>query len=294
MPAALQCTVARRVPDSAAPARETVCLRENIATDMELPMRLPSLFLSHGAPTLALADSAAGRFLDGLAGLLPARPRAIVVASAHYMAPGPTLGAAPQPPTIHDFGGFPPALYQLRYPAPGAVDLAADVAGRLRAAGLPPQVDPRRGLDHGVWVPLLRAFPEADIPVLPLAVDPTRDASYHHRLGEALAPLRDDGVLLIGSGGFVHNLGDIDWQARDDRRTAWATDFADWMRERLLAGDRPALLDWQRQAPHARHAHPTVEHLMPLFVALGAGGAARELHHSTELGSLALDAFAFA
>ena len=124
-------------------------------------------------------------------------------------------------------------------------------------------------------------------------VDPRSPAAHHARLGEALAPLRDDGVLLIGSGGFVHNLGDLDWQASEAARAPWATVFADWMRERLLADDRAALLDWAKQAPHARQAHPTPEHLLPLFVALGAGGRARELHRSTELGSLALEAFAF-
>lgn len=256
-------------------------------------MRLPSLFISHGAPTLALADSPAGRFLDGLATLLPARPRAIVVASAHYPAAQPAIGAAALPETWHDFGGFPAALYALRYPAPGDPTLAADIAGRLRAAGLTPRLDAERPLDHGVWVPLLRAFPAADIPVLPLAVDPRSPAAHHARIGAALAPLRDDGVLLIGSGGFVHNLGDLDWQAREAARAPWATAFADWMRDRLLADDRAALLDWAQQAPHAQQAHPTPEHLLPLFVALGAGGRARELHRSTELGSLALEAFAF-
>ncbi len=256
-------------------------------------MRQPSLFVSHGAPTLALEESPAGRFLDGLAALLPARPRAIVVASAHYPSAQPAVGGAPLPDTVHDFEGFPAELYRLRYPAAGEPELAETIAALLREAGFVPRVDAARGLDHGVWVPLLRAFPAADIAVLPLAVDPRADAAHHLRLGAALAPLRDQGVLLLGSGGFVHNLGELDWHAGDAIRAPWAGAFADWMRERLLADDRPALLDWQRQAPHAHHAHPTVEHLMPLFVALGAGGRARELHRSTSLASLALDAFAF-
>ncbi len=256
-------------------------------------MRQPSLFVSHGAPTLALDDSAAGRFLDGLAGLLPARPRAIVVASAHYASAPTSIGGAAAPSTVHDFAGFPTPLYQLSYPAAGDPELAARIATRLCEAGLDARIERNRGLDHGVWVPLLRAFPAADVPVIPLSVDPRGDAAQHLRVGAALAPLRDEGVLVLGSGGYVHNLGDLDWQARSATRAPWAEAFADWMRDRLLADDRPALLDWQRRAPHARRAHPTVEHLMPLFVALGAGGKARELHSSIALGSLALDAFAF-
>lgn len=256
---------------------------------------LPTLFLSHGAPMLAIEDSPAGRFLDGLAAHWP-RPHAIVVASAHYPAAVPAVGGAPKPATVHDFTGFPPPLYALDYPAPGDPALAERIAGLWRAAGLPGRVDPLRGLDHGVWVPLRRMYPTADIPVLPLAVDPRGEATGHLRIGRALAPLRDEGVLLVGSGGFVHNLGELDWQHRDGPATPWARAFADWMHARLLAGDTDALLDWRARAPHAHRAHPSTEHLMPLFFALGAGGEAARatrLHHSLQLGSLALDAYAF-
>jgi 4,5-DOPA dioxygenase extradiol len=262
---------------------------------MDTSNRLPALFLSHGSPMLAIEDSPAGRFLDGLGGQLP-RPKAVVVASAHFMADRPMLGGHPTPHTVHDFGGFPEPLYQLRYPAPGAPALAEELAARLADAGLPAKVRPGHGLDHGVWVPLRRMYPDAGIPVVPLSVQPHGNAAAHLAVGRALAPLRDEGVLVVGSGGFVHNLGDLDWKHKEAPLAPWAREFGDWMRAALASRDWPALLDWQRQAPHARHAHPTVEHLMPLFVALGAAGdspAVRTLHRSHEFGSLALDAFAF-
>lgn len=262
--------------------------------------RLPALFLSHGSPMLALDDSPAGRFLDELGPALQ-RPRAVVVASAHFTAAIATLGAAAMPATMRDFGGFPDALHRLRYPAPGAPELATEIVERLEAEGLHARTDPQRGLDHGVWVPLKRMFPAADIPVLPLSVNPHADAASHLAIGRALAPLRNDNVLVIGSGGFVHNLGELDWPGVDHGASPapmrdWAREFADWMRAKLLTGDLPALLEWEQQAPHAQRAHPTAEHLLPLFVALGAGGenpAVRTLHRSHEMGTLALDAFAF-
>lgn len=262
---------------------------------MDTPARHPTLFLSHGSPMLAAEASPAGLFLDGLGDALP-RPRAIVVASAHFMADRPMLGGHSRPHTVHDFGGFPDALYQLHYPAPGLTALAEDIAARLEDAGLPAKVRPGHGLDHGVWVPLRRMYPEADIPVVPLSVMPHGTAAQHFAVGRALAGLRDEGVLVIGSGGFVHNLGDLDWQHKDAALAPWAAEFGDWMRMMLIARDWDGLLDWQQRAPHARRAHPTVEHLMPLFVALGAAGEspeARSLHRSHEYGSLALDAYAF-
>lgn len=262
---------------------------------MTANLRMPALFLSHGSPMLAIADSAAGRFLDGLGSSLPP-PRAVVVASAHFLAVSTRVGADPQPATVHDFGGFAPELHRIQYPAPGDPALAAEIVGELAQAGIAATPVAHHGLDHGVWVPLRRMFPDARVPVVPVSVDPRGDAASHYALGQALAGLRDSGVLVIGSGGFVHNLGDLDWNGTEAAMAPWAGQFADWMRERLLAGDRPALLDWSRLAPHARRAHPTPEHLLPLFVALGAGGDqahAQLLHHSHELGTLALDAFAF-
>lgn len=262
---------------------------------MDTRERLPALFLSHGSPMLAVEDSPAGRFLDALGGTLR-RPRAIMVASAHFLADRPMLGGHPRPHTVHDFGGFPEPLYAIEYPAPGLPELAEEVAARLAQAGLAARVRAGHGLDHGVWVPLRRMYPGADIPVVPLAVNPLADAAHHLAIGRALAGLGDQGVLVIGSGGFVHNLGDLDWQRRDAPLAPWAAAFSEWMHRRLADHDWPALLDWHGQAPHARHAHPTTEHLMPLFVALGAAGEdprVEVLHRSHELGTLALDAFAF-
>lgn len=257
--------------------------------------RLPTIFLSHGSPMMAIEDSPAGRFLDGLGTALP-RPRAIVVASAHFLADRPTLGAHAHPHTVHDFGGFPGPLYQLGYPAPGSPELAEAIATRLAQADLAGKIRPGHGLDHGVWVPLRRMYPGADIPVVPLSVNPLADAAEHLAVGRALAGLRSEGILVIGSGGFVHNLGDLDWHHKDAPLAAWAAEFSSWMHDKLSLHDWPALLSWQDLAPHAHRAHPTVEHLMPLFVALGAAGAVPDvevLHRSHELGTLALDAFAF-
>jgi 4,5-DOPA dioxygenase extradiol len=244
---------------------------------------------------LAVEDSPAGRFLDGLGERL-GRPRAVVIASAHFTASQPAIGADAQPATVHDFNGFPPELYQLRYPAPGDPALAAEIAELLRATGLPATLLPGHGLDHGAWVPLRRMYPDGELPVVPVAVVPDADARMHLELGRALAPLRERNVLVIGSGGFVHNLGDLAWHDRAAAMPDWATAFADWMRAKLAAGDIAALLEWTRQAPYPRRAHPTPEHLLPLFVALGAAGPAptsETLHASHEYGSLALDAFAF-
>ncbi|GAB3360454.1 class III extradiol ring-cleavage dioxygenase [Lysobacter tyrosinilyticus] len=244
---------------------------------------------------LAIQDSPAGRFLDELGRRLP-RPRAIVVASAHFLADRPMLGGHPQPHTVHDFGGFPAPLYQIEYPASGAPEIAEAIASCLNSAGIATKIRSGHGLDHGVWVPLRRMYPQADVPVVPLSVNPAGDATQHQALGGVLADLRSEDVLVIGSGGFVHNLGDLDWQHPAAPLAPWAAEFSGWMHERLAAHNWPALLDWQNRAPHAHHAHPTTEHLMPLFVALGAAGedpSVEVLHRSHELGTLALDAFAF-
>ena len=255
---------------------------------------LPSLFLSHGSPMLAVEDSPTARFLDRLGTLLP-RPRAIVVASAHFVHARPTLTATLLPDTIHDFGGFPDVLYQIRYPSQGAPALAHDVAGRLAADGFEARVDDHHGLDHGVWVPLRRMYPAADIPVVALSVNPAQSAGWHYRLARALAPLRADGVLVVGSGGFSHNLRALDWQQASGPAFPWVSAFTDPLREALVAGDVDRALDWTA-LPHAQQNHPTTEHLYPLYVALGAAGEGAKgtlLHRDVEMGGLALDAFAF-
>ncbi|MGP1395700.1 MAG: DODA-type extradiol aromatic ring-opening family dioxygenase [Inquilinaceae bacterium] len=260
--------------------------------------RLPSLFLSHGAPTLALEDSPARRFLQTYGRTL-GRPRAVLMLSAHYSTPTPTVTAAARPETIHDFGGFAPALYELTYPAPGDPELARHVAAMLAEAGLPAQTDPTRGLDHGAWVPLSLLYPDADVPVVQLSIDAAADPAHHHRLGQILRPLRDRDVLIIGSGSLTHNLEEFfrSRPAADAEPPGWVVAFADWIADRIGAGATDDLLHYRDRAPHAARNHPTDEHLLPLFAALGAGTPAargERLHASHTFGVLAMDVYAFA
>jgi 4,5-DOPA dioxygenase extradiol len=258
-------------------------------------MANPSLFLSHGAPTLPLTDAAAAAFLGKLGSRLE-RPSAVLVISAHWETAQPTVNAVSRNETIHDFYGFPRPLYELRYPAPGAPDRAAQIANLLRAAGFACETDERRGLDHGAWVPLLLMYPDADIPVLELSVQPQLGPAHHLLLGRALAPLRHDGVLIIGSGSFTHDLSEFRGQGINDPALAWVDDFAAWFSSRLTAGRIDELLDYRRQAPYARKNHPTEEHLLPLYVALGAGGEdahCEPLHVSVMHAILRMDVYAF-
>lgn len=254
---------------------------------------LPALFISHGSPMLALDPTPARDFLSGLGRTLP-RPSAIVVASAHWGTGAPLVGGAAHPKTIHDFGGFPRALYQMQYPAPGAPELAADIVGILDAAGLPARVDPGYGLDHGAWVPLTLLYPEADIPVLQVSIQPDLGTEHHVALGKALAPLRERGILVIGSGAMTHNLYEFRGQDPNIEAEPYVEAFTAWMADAIAADDRAALLDYRARAPYARRAHPTDEHLMPLYVAMGAGqGPGRRLHTSQTHGIIAMDVYAF-
>lgn len=252
-------------------------------------MKLPALFVSHGAPTLAVEETRETLAWAQLARELP-RPRSILAVSAHWDTEQPAVSAATNPETIHDFSGFPSALYEQKYPAPGAPALAAVASGLLVRAGLQCAIVPDRGLDHGAWVPLKWMYPEADIPVTQLSVQSRRGPRHHYGLGQALAPLRDDGILVMGSGGIVHNLREIQWQAREP--VAWAKAFNDWMAERVKGGALEELLDYRALAPFADRSHPTDEHLEPFFVALGAGGfPARRLELGFVLGSLGMDSY---
>ncbi|MEF2072745.1 DODA-type extradiol aromatic ring-opening family dioxygenase [Consotaella aegiceratis] len=261
--------------------------------------RLPTLFLSHGSPDIAIAETPATAFLRMLADHRP-RPAAIVVASAHFESGRPSVTVDAQPETIHDFGGFDPRLYEMRYEAPGNPALAGEILTHLRAAGFDAAGLAGRGFDHGTWIPLSLAYPAADIPVVQVSVDPQGGPEHHVRLGEALAFLRDRDVLLVGSGSFTHNLREAFGNIRSGRREAetpaWVSAFADWMTDRILAHDLAAAMDYRAQAPFAVQNHPSDEHLMPLFVAWGAAGAkanARRLHTSRDFGALFMDAFAF-
>lgn len=254
---------------------------------------LPSLFVSHGAPTLALEDSETARFLDNLGNVLP-RPSGVLVVSAHKPSPEPELTAGEAPRTWHDFGGFPEALYALHYPAPGNPALAAHAVNLLRDAGFAARSDAVAPFDHGVWVPMLRMYPAADIPVVALSVSPARDAAWHFALGRALAPLRADGTLVIGSGGLVHNLGALAWREPQAAPVHWAEAFAAWMTARVISGEASTACAWRQHAPAALLAHPTPEHLLPLFVAWGAAeGHGSLLHEAWEYATLALHAFRF-
>lgn len=259
-------------------------------------MRLPALFISHGSPMLAFEDGRAHRFLKSYAAAF-ARPRAILIASAHWETPEPRLTAGAAPETIHDFGGFPPELYRLRYPAPGDPALAARAVELLRAAGLPAGLDPKRGLDHGSWIPLQLLYPAADIPVVQLSLQTELGPAHHYRMGAALRPLRDDGVLIVGSGGLTHNLMRLQRGAADESPPpTWVAAFEGWIADKVAEGDVAALLDWRAQAPHAAVAHPSDEHFIPFFVALGAaapGERGARVHHSHTYAALAMDAYAF-
>lgn len=257
---------------------------------------LPTLFVPHGAPTFALRPGAAGAALSALGRRLPT-PRAILVISPHWDTAVPTIGFAARPETIHDFWGFPEALYALRYPATGCPEAAQGVSDALRAAGLQVQADEERGLDHGAWVPLRLMFPEADIPVIPLSIQPRLGPAHHYRLGQALATLPAQGILIIASGSLTHNLRDYQMAAMQGGKTPdYVSRFADWLADRLAAGDSDSLLDYRTLAPDAVRAHPSDEHLLPLYVALGAAGEsahAERVHAGIDDFVISMDAYAF-
>lgn len=256
----------------------------------------PSLFVPHGAPTFALKPGAAGAALKAMAQTL-SQPRAIIIVSAHWDTEIPTLGTAAQLETIHDFWGFPDALYDILYPATGCREAAEDVATAIVAAGLPVAYDHQRGLDHGAWVPLRLMFPDADIPVIPLSLQSHGGTEQAYHLGQALAPLVARGFLIIGSGSITHNLRDYQMAWRNGGKTpVYVREFADWLAERVANRDVPALLNYRREALSGAQAHPSDEHLLPFYVALGAGGqnaAADRFHTGIDDYVIAMDAYAF-
>ena len=245
---------------------------------------------------LALTESPARQFLESLGQSLP-RPTAVLMVSAHWETGGaPAVSLAPYPETIHDFGGFPPALFAIEYPAPGAPELAQQAAHLLEQAGYTVGRSAERGLDHGAWVPLRLMYPQADVPVTQLSLVRGASPAQHEAMGRALAALRDEGVLVVGSGSLTHNLAEFRGQGIAAPVPAWVSDFGDWMHAALAAQQRDALLDYRRQAPAAERNHPSEEHLLPLYVAMGAaGGAAKaeRLHASYEYGVLAMDVYGF-
>jgi len=258
--------------------------------------RLPALFVSHGAPTLILEDIPARAFLQDL-GRQYRHAGSVLCISAHWNLPGIQVNSVGRPETIHDFYGFPQELYDIRYPAHGSPALAENVVRLLAGRGIPCGIDGSRGLDHGAWVPLKLMFPSADIPVVQLSIQRSLDPAFHVTLGAALESIRDEGVLILGSGGAVHPLGDPTASLGVGAATEpWAVGFNDWLTDAVTRGDRDRLIGYRVQAPHAERAHPYPDHYMPLLVALGAAGAGARgtvIHHSWDLGDLGMDAFAF-
>ncbi len=259
--------------------------------------RLPTLFISHGSPMLALEPGTTGSVLTRIGQQLP-KPKAILVISAHWLTQQPTLTSSAAPETIHDFGGFPRALYALQYPAPGSPVLAAQVQAVLRKIGLDARLDATRGLDHGAWVPLRYLYPDADVPVVQLSLNPSVSPKLQFALGQLLRGLSDEGVLILASGSFTHNLGELHWDRPEELPEAgdpYVDQFRDWVIDKIEKHDIEALNDYRKLAPHARRAHPTDEHLLPLFVALGAADSTEvvRLHKDVALGTLAMDLFAF-
>ncbi len=266
-------------------------------------LTLPPIFVSHGSPMIALEPREAGAFMRRLGPAIDAtfgRPRAILALSAHTLARAPALLAAAKHAAVYDFGNFDSRLNRLRYDAPGAPALAARVRTLLSDAGIDAQALADGGLDHGIWTPLRYAYPAADIPVLPLAWVPSQSPAEQFALGQALAPLAREGVLVMGSGSITHNLrrvfaNGLHAEAEQPEIPESAA-FRRWMHARAAARDWDALFDYRRQAPHAADMHPSDEHLLPWYIAAGAGGrepAPLRLHSSVTYGVLGMDAYAF-
>jgi 4,5-DOPA dioxygenase extradiol len=254
---------------------------------------LPSIFVSHGAPTFAIEPGLAGAQLRALGRAL-AKPKAVVVVSPHWMTRSVEITAAAQPETVHDFGGFPRALYAIQYPAPGAPELAARAAQVLQANGIAASLDTKRGLDHGAWVPLLFLYPDADVPVVQVSIPFDTDAAKAFELGRALAPLAQEGVLIVGSGSLTHNL--YEFRTGEAQEAAYAREFSEWIRQAVLDGDVERLVHALERAPHAQRAHPTTEHFLPLLVAAGAAPSvtsATVLDGGIQHGVLAMESYVF-
>lgn len=256
----------------------------------------PALFVSHGSPMMVVEDSEARRFLAGWSASHD-RPKAILVVSAHWEnSGGPAVSTAAQPETIHDFAGFPQVLHDIEYAAPGAPELAEQAIRLLRGAGYRVSAVATRGLDHGAWAPLRLMYPNADIPVFQVSLIRGGNAADHYRLGSALQSLRTQGVLIIGSGSLTHNLYEFMGHEIDDPAPDWVVDFERWIERALTAGHRDDLMNYRALAPHAQRNHPSEEHLLPLFVALGAAGeqaGAIRIHASHTYAVLAMDAYLF-
>ncbi|KAI9087818.1 hypothetical protein K1719_030148 [Acacia pycnantha] len=256
-----------------------------------------TFYISHGSPMLLIDETIPARaFLQKWkTDVFPRRPSAILMISAHWDTEFPSVNTVSRNDTIYDFYGFPEFMYQLKYPAPAAPDLARKVKELLEASGIERVEEDRvRGLDHGAWVPLMLMYPEADIPVCQLSVSANRDGMFHYKMGKALAPLKEEGVLIIGSGSATHNLRTANRNAIDD--VPWAVEFISWLKDSLLNGRYEEVNKFEEKAPNAKMAHPKAEHLLPLHVAMGAAGdnaKAKVIHDSLRGGTISYASFSF-
>jgi 4,5-DOPA dioxygenase extradiol len=267
------------------------------------PHPLPVLFVSHGSPMFALEHGSTAPALRAWAASLPTPPRGIVIMSPHWMARSALVMSGASPATWHDFGGFDPRLYEMQYPAAGSPALAQQVVDLLQAAGIAAQGDAQRPFDHGAWVPLMHLFPQADVPVVQLALPVNYTPESLMAMGAALASLRQQGILIIGSGSMTHNLGEF-MQGRPaltDAAAPYALEFARWIEQSVTQADLAAMLAYRQQAPHAVRAHPTDEHFATIYFALGAAAwgteaapAVQYLSREVMYRYLAMDAFALA
>lgn len=257
---------------------------------------LPSLFVGHGAPTIVMEDNRYTRLLREFPNTL-GRPKGIVIFSAHWESRVQRIGCPQRYDMIYDFYGFPPQMYRMQYPASGDEQLAQTVQALLAQNGIGSDIDRVRGMDHGAWTPLMLMMPQADIPVVTMSVDIRLSPAQHYAIGRALAPLKGQGILVMASGGIVHNLRMVRMDAQDEQADPWAREFNDWIGGRLTRWDLDALLDYPRSAPHADIAVARSEHFVNLLLAMGAGDAERKatLHGSMiQYGNLSLDLWSFA
>lgn len=254
---------------------------------------LPSVFISHGSPMHALEPGPAGEAWKALGRRL-GKPRAILIASAHWETDSPTLTGSTRPQTIHDFYNFPEPLYRLRYPAPGAPEIAQRAAALLKDAGIGASINGGRGLDHGAWAPLLYMYPEADVPVVQISVQPALGPRHHVNVGNSLKSLSEERVLIVGSGHLTHNLRD--WARGQGAPAPYAREFQAWVFDKLNQHDVEDLIEYRSRSAHGARAHPTDEHFLPLFFALGAAPARAKperIYDAIDSGVLAMDAYVF-
>ncbi|MFC5700798.1 DODA-type extradiol aromatic ring-opening family dioxygenase [Cohnella faecalis] len=255
---------------------------------------MPSYFFAHGAPSLVLDVHEYTSFLKSFAASMPTKPKAIVLFSAHWEHPTQQVSAVPSYSTIYDFSGFQDELYRMTYPAQGNLALSDEIRTLFEQHGIPSASDGQRGLDHGAWAVLKLVFPEADIPVVALSVNRHLTNEQQYKIGQALGALREKDVLIIGSGGTVHNLRRVNWRA--ESAEAWAVAFDHWLREKLEAWDTESLFRYRELAPYAQEAVPTTEHFIPLLLAMGSGDEnkrAKPLHRSYQYGTLSLSSWQF-